>query len=165
MYIPPQKIQEGIEKGLNYSTIYSRYYRDGWDIEDAISKPVQKRSCVKKWKELAARNGIEWKLVNSRKSQGWEWEPACTTPKISFSEAPYRRKKSQKYSKELREKLKLNGIGYQTFLARIKRGWSIEEASTKAPLSPTEIGKLGRQKCVELYGKNHGTIIFGKKYV
>jgi hypothetical protein len=75
------------EYGINYNTLWDRIFRHKWDIEKAISLPLQNNSSfitfnektlnIKEWsKEI----GIHYSTLKLRLRSGWSIEKALTTP-------------------------------------------------------------------------------------
>lgn len=83
--------------------------------------------------EIAEKNGITRTAVKDRVyNSGWSVQEAITTPirRGSWSRPP-------KYF-EYMEIAKRNGINGTTYYFRVKRGWPLEDAATKKPISPSQ---------------------------
>lgn len=109
----------GISRILAY-----RRYSNGWTAEDAVMKPKGNTGRYKRLQRQAKENGIEIKVntIFVRLESGWTEEEAVTTPV------------GEKRNSE-REWIELaasNGIGYQTYHGRRRRGWTREKAATDA---------------------------------
>ncbi|WP_068672301.1 hypothetical protein [Oceanobacillus sp. Castelsardo] len=112
-------IKQAEKNGITETALRSRIYH-GWSKEKALTSPMRKT--LDKYYEIAEKNGISKQLVRTRIYQhGWPLEKAITRPK----------QKTKIYSEE-HEKAVKNGLNitYQNFVNRIKKGWTIEEAST-----------------------------------
>lgn len=89
--------------------------------------------------EIAEKNGIDHKLVDDRvRKLAWKIDKAISTPV----------RQQLKYSKHWREVAKNKGIPYRTFVSRIGRGWSEEEAATR-PRQTLEEKKIMAVKASE----------------
>lgn len=79
----------GEKNGIPRETVYNRWARLMWDIERAITDPVQeaKTSLYKEWKEVCKKNGVSCPLFHARVKK-MSPEEAATKP-VS------RRKKSE----------------------------------------------------------------------
>lgn len=74
------------ENGIKESTVRSRVYYHGWDVEDAIVTPPNYGK-YKKWREVAKANGIALPTFYSRINvNGWTPEKAATTPLLKRRE-------------------------------------------------------------------------------
>lgn len=125
-YITPEEYEIAQSNGISERTLNTRVRQLGWDKERAITTPVQQKKDRSKWKAIAESNGISIKTFLSRvNSHGWDEKKAATQPMSNGS------KRNRKYSKEIDEVLIKNGISKNTFYTRIKRGWTIERASTE----------------------------------
>ena len=125
-YITPEEYEIAQSNGISERTLKSRVRQLGWDKERAITTPIQKRKNYDKWKAIAESNGICMKTFLTRVNVlGWSEEIAATQSLLNISV------RNRKYSKEIDEVLRKNGITKNTFYSRIRRGWTIERASTE----------------------------------
>lgn len=125
-YITPEEYKRASENGIKKGTLENRIRKLGWDKERAINTPCQKRSNYSKWYKIAAKNGINKSTFSSRVNKGnWSAEKAATTPIMNRMEI------CRKYPAEVYKTLEENGISLSTFRKRIKRGWTIERATTE----------------------------------
>ena len=125
------KIAEG--NGIDKRTLEDRIRRQSWDKKRAISQPKRARGKYTKWYKIAESNGISRGTFIARVNEsGWSCERAATEPIKSVEEKVIIMADSRrKYTNEVYETLKLNGISRSTFTGRIHRGWSIERAMTE----------------------------------
>lgn len=69
--------------GIDYVTLYNRYYVREWTSFDATTKPKEKRRRVDKypeyWKNVAKKNGV-YHLYHDRRRRGDSNEEAATRP-------------------------------------------------------------------------------------
>lgn len=108
----------------------------GWDKERAITTPKKVRKDRSLWINKALSNGICKGTFYSRVSKcKFSEEEAATIPLMEHT-GP-----KSKFSKEILEKVKANGISIDCFRRRIREGWDIELASTLKPLSKDECVK------------------------
>lgn len=78
--------------------------------------------------EIGLKNGLKKPTIYRRVYQyGWSIKDAITKPTINRS------KRARKHPKEIVDLALSNGISLITFYARLKYGWSYEEASTIKP--------------------------------
>lgn len=88
--------------------------------------------------EIAERNGIKRDTARARvNAYGWTVQEAITKPILGSNFI-----RPEGYSRYL-ETAKKNGISSGTFDERVKRGWSLEDASTKKPSlsNPTRLDR------------------------
>lgn len=111
--------------GISYGTAYARAIVMGMSVEEAITTPlIPPRGRSRKygqWKEIALENGIPESTFYNRLGLGWTYQDAATKPA---------RRKGEIEKKWLNI-AKNNGIGYHTFMSRIRtRKWDMERAAT-----------------------------------
>lgn len=137
-YITPEEYNIAEKNGISKSTLYRRVYYYGWEKERAINtKPIINKRC--EWSKLAWKNGISHAAYYSRVNKlGWSRQKAATTPI-----------QKRKYSLELIETAKQNGISYQRVRQRIRDGWNEHDASTIKPMTKAESGRLRHSKRLE----------------
>ena len=113
------------KNGIKEHVYYGRL-RLGWDIEKAATTPVNKN---KEIHQKCEENGISYALYRKRIRNGATEEEALQG------------RKNKKYSKEIIELAKSNGISHQLFCGRVNElGWDIERAAT------TPVNKKNRPK-------------------
>lgn len=118
--------------GISKDTAYNRVYLYGWDVEDAITKPVKKRNFID-YPEGLEERGISKTTYYERIKRGWEPERAATE---SYQEASRKglksaHEKNRKYPKKYVKLAVKNGLTYEIFANRMRAGWKLEDAATK----------------------------------
>jgi hypothetical protein len=85
--VTDEQIQQAKENGISYKTLHKRIAEYGWDVETAISTPVQPKFGHKKRVldpaliDRASANGIGYYTLYDRINKwGWNAEKAATTP-------------------------------------------------------------------------------------
>lgn len=133
MYLTREDYEIASQNGISEETCAQRFYSYGWDKLTAIAKPVRKRvsDTWLQYKDLCAQHGISNDIFYGRIRIGWEPHTAATTPVLTKGQ------KREFVAKNRRAKLspyvnvaEANGISRQTWYARVKLGWSEEEAAT-----------------------------------
>lgn len=120
-YLTPEDYKKAEQLGINRKAAYIRFYEYGWSKEEALTRPLKKRTKFSDAdKEAATKNGVSIQLLHERVKRGWDTEKAANTPP---------RKQSNPYLAQSRA----NGITEKTYYSRIKSGWTKEEASTIPP--------------------------------
>ncbi|MCR1833086.1 hypothetical protein NSA56_01580 [Oceanobacillus caeni] len=112
-------IKTAERNGITEGALRSRI-SNGWSKEDALTFPMRKK--LDKYYDIAKKNGISKQLVRVRHYQyGWSLERAATEPKQVVD----------RYLKDYKKAVN-NGLdlSYQSFLKRIEKGWTVEEAIT-----------------------------------
>jgi len=102
-----------------------------WKKKEAITTPPRSKKTYGEWAKIAQQNGIRSGTFRRRVNiYLWNMETAATTPTINHRE---RMKKvgegNRHYPKKYIELAEKNGICYNTFIARMRYGWSMEKAS------------------------------------
>jgi hypothetical protein len=78
------------KNGIGYHTLKTRVYANGWDVEEAIVKPIKKKlSPWATWKEVATQTGISSSVFYGRINRGWTAEDAAAVPLVP--QGQYRR--------------------------------------------------------------------------
>ena len=157
-YITPEEYEIAKENGICRRLLDSRVRELGWDKKTAISKKPKYNKELRKYIKMAEINGIkESTFLNRVRKLKWELERAATVPVKSRKQCVGEiAGHNRKYSKEVYEILDRNGINRETFRIRIKKGWSLEEACTRKPMTQVEISKLGNKRYREKYGHSFG---------
>jgi hypothetical protein len=148
-YITPEEIEIAAQHGISATTFYNRVRQLGWPKEKAMTTPPRKRTFHSaKWINTAEKNGICYGTYKYRVNQlGWSPERAATQPlQDRKTQAKMAYEASRKYPPEIVEKLKQNGINYNTFRTRIYRGWDMLKAATTPTMTPREIGLMTKEK-------------------
>lgn len=93
-----EEVATALANGIPFHILYSRVNNSCWTIERAITEPVNRRSCSKKYtqeeKEIAESNGLDMRLVCIRINRGWSRKDAITIP---------RKKRTQEYKRRERK--------------------------------------------------------------
>ncbi|ADU30995.1 hypothetical protein [Evansella cellulosilytica] len=125
--LTPKHIETAANNGICKSTVHGRVYNNGWTVQEAITKPVQKGfdkpSGYYEYLKVAKKNKINTATFMSRVKRGWSLEEAATLKPIKPTR---RRRKDNKWIEKAIE----NGIRYKTYLGRTRNGWTPEEATT-----------------------------------
>ncbi len=131
-YITPQHYSIAEENNISPRTLEQRVRDNGWHIEKAISEPVRPRKTYGQWIKIAEQNGICSNTFRVRVNlYGWSNERAATEALMNRQEHMSKILKRQRnYPLSFIEQAEKNGICYNTFLSRMHRGWSMEEASS-----------------------------------
>lgn len=136
-YIAPEDYKKAEENGISNATLYHRVYVYGWDVERAISQPIQKQNIYKwcDWKHIAEKHGICRKTFVTRIRKGWSHEKAATTKVMDKKEQArlsYAARQTTVFTKEQLKRMRENGVAYGTAWRRVRiHGWSPEEAIKK----------------------------------
>lgn len=79
--------------GINAKTLNTRVFSLYWDIETAITRPVQVQIKGDPWVEKAKEHGIHPNTYRARRRYGWSAEEAATHPlvKKGFSKEGYKK--------------------------------------------------------------------------
>lgn len=152
--ISPEHYKIAEENGINARTVYRRVHERGWDIELAITKPLQKKTSDKeylRWSKIARNNGISSKLFWQRVNcDGWDYKKAATHHIMTSAEIGAEAKKKIKYtltSPEILALAEANGIDYKCLWYRVRRlGWSLDEAANTPKISRKDSLKRARKK-------------------
>ena len=132
-YVTPEDYETGKRNGISYNNVYQRVYRYNWSIKDAITVPVQKRrKYTIEEKQIIKTSGIPLQTVQARVRRGWSFEKAVSCKMVEVKYFPKRSR--TKYTDEMIERARANGICYNTFINRVVvAGWDIEKAITTPP--------------------------------
>ena len=132
-YITEEEYKIAEANGIDKRTLEERIRKQFWDKERAISQPKRKRGKYTKWYKIAESNGISRGTFIARVNEsGWSCERAATEPiKTVKEKAIIMAESRRKYPAEVYATLKANGINRNTFIARIRRGWTVERAMTE----------------------------------
>lgn len=87
--------------GISRKNAYQRWYHYGWEIERAITEPlqIQNQSEWMEWKDIAQKNGVYVSLFWYRLRQGMTPEQAATIPvkkRGNYQKSPRKRGKYAK---------------------------------------------------------------------
>ena len=144
-YITDENYATAKKNGISRHTAYARVYVLNWTVEKAITKKIEARKCKKdfltdKVKRELKKNGIPEELFVNRLYRGLSVADACK------KEYNYNENRAKRYPKEIVDIARSNGIAYDRLTWRVRKGWSLEDASTRKPMTPVEAGKAGRRK-------------------
>ena len=144
-YLNDEDIKVAVSNGLNVQTVKDRVYKYGWEINRAITQPIQKRNKEgKRWNEWKDKAVVGKSTYLSRINKGWTFEEAAMKPAMSFSEAS---KMKRKYSEEDYRIARQNGISQGVVRYRVSRmGWTLEKAITTPVMNKSESAKLAMIK-------------------
>ena len=141
------------EHGVSKQLLHARFYYNNWDKEKAIVTPPRtsrEKSALGKYYKIADENNIPRATFRSRVyTLKWTPEEACTRPLVKAKD----RKRKRKYPLEAVEKAKSIGVNYNTFVYRLRKGWTIEEATTTPVIKKGEILAFTRKKLKERRSK------------
>lgn len=157
-YITPEDYEIAKRNGICRRLLDARIRELGWDKETAITKKPKYNKELKKYIQIAKLNGIKEATFLTRvRKLKWEVERACTEPVKSRKEcAQLIGGHNRKYSKEVYITLDNNRVDRETFRIRMKKGWTLEAASTRRPMTKAEVSILGNKKYREKYGHSFG---------
>lgn len=153
-YITPEDYAAAEKLGVSKSTLESRVWDLGWEIERAINTPPRKLTDRSHWSKVAEKNGISYKIfINRVTLHGWSEERAATEP--VWTKEDYKKFWIEKNARNNRESdpvyqfsklAEKNGICKSTYYNRIRvLRWDPERAATEPIVSPRECGIRGRQ--------------------
>lgn len=148
-YITPEEYEIAKKNGVCKITLEGRIRYLGWDKQRAIyTKPLVFNKLDKSWIKIAKENGICYSTFKYRVNVlEWPVEIAATKKLQNRKEQAKRAyEASRKYPKEYLELAIKNGISVRTFHRRLKRNWSLEDAANRSIMTPTEIGKMTKEK-------------------
>lgn len=128
-YLSPEDFQKAKDNGIEYETVYNRFYILGWPKEKAITKPVMRRGWGwKDYEEACANLGISKSAFYKRIKEGWDLTKASTTPFVPYHE----RKKNVKITEEVKAIAEKNGIPLGTLKSRVYLyKWDVQRAMTE----------------------------------
>lgn len=134
--------------GVSAALLEVRIRSLAWPKERAINTPPHKKKPLKDWVEVAEKNGICYSTLRYRANRlGWELERAATQPlQDRKAQARQAYECSRKYPAEYLRMAERNGIPERTFHKRMKSGWAPEQAATRPPMTPREVGLMTKEK-------------------
>ena len=147
-YITPEEYEQAARNGVRPKLLEVRIRLLAWPKKKAINTPPHKKKPLKEWVELAEQNGICYSTLRKRVNQmGWDPIRAATQPLHDRkAQMKVAQKLSRKYPEAVLQQARKNGIRDATFYMRIKRGWDLETASTRPPMTKSEQGLLTKEK-------------------
>lgn len=148
-YITPAEYEEAEKNGINRNLLNTRVYRNGWNKQKAINKPITRKKLFfsEEDKKIIKENGLNEAQVRSRVNNlGWTKEKAMSVP-TKIGALP-------KYESWVYEKAKANKIPVQTLRNRISQcNWSVEKACTTPIMTHEEVLEMiNKNKKKRLYG-------------
>jgi hypothetical protein len=151
-YITPEEYQIAEQNGISAATLEVRVRSLAWQKERAINTQPHKKHRLGEWIKVAEQNGICYRTLNYRANQlGWDLERAATQPLQDLrAQAQYAREKGRIYPVEILETASRNGINYDTFRGRVKRGWTLTNAATRPTMTSRECGLQRKAKLAEM---------------
>lgn len=158
-YVTPEEYQIAFSNGISRKTLDQRIQNLSWDKQKAITQKPKSKKSIKQWIKLAECNGIcEGTFLTRIRKLKWSEEKAATTPIINRGDLLEElAEKNRKYSPEIIELAKNNGISYKTFQTRVvrqKMSWN--EAATIPMKSKEEISKMGKDAYFKIHGYAFG---------
>ena len=152
-YVTPEEYEIAKLNGISQVRVNYRIRNYGWKKKDAITiPPKEMKPLNEKYVKLAESNGINRDTFRIRvRNYGMSELEAATKPlQNRKKQAAKMRKRRRKYSEELLQLAKENGVAYSTFINRInKSGWSPEKAATTPVMTSKETGVLAKQRYME----------------
>jgi hypothetical protein len=157
-YITPEEYAEAERNGVDKNNLNNRIRGAAWIKQTAITTPKGKHTVRSHMKVVWKTYGISYKRFLARVSLGWDEWSAATIPirdkEESREQALWLCELKRKHPREFVVLAAKNGIKYQTFLYRVRNGWSYDLAST-LPASPLNASMILKQKYGEDYCKNY----------
>lgn len=157
-YITPKEYEIAFMNGISRRLLDTRVRELGWSKKEAITKRPTYNTDLKFYIKIAKENGIkEGTFLTRIRRLKWSMEEAATIQTKTRKEcASLIGGHNKKYPKEVYRKLRENGISLETFRHRIKKGWTIEDATTIRPMTKKEASKIGAKRYKEIYGHTFG---------
>ncbi|PFS27781.1 nucleoside permease [Bacillus cereus] len=125
-WLTDEEYARAATNGINRKRLQSRVYDFNWDVEEAITARIgtvrhEYERKHGKWLKTALESGINIRTFYRRLQLGWAYKDAATKPTRPKGEI----------EKTWLNIAKENGIGYHTFISRIRtRKWDMERAAT-----------------------------------
>lgn len=152
------------EYNLDYNRVEGRLYR-GWSLEDAINTPRIEQDKIElsydnkiysSLNSLCEENGLTYSSVYYGLKSGLSLEDAISKSKVEDCKAISFEYNGKKY-RNLSCFCKEHDLNYGTIQARIKRGWSIEDAINKPIYSGKQFTYNGKEySSINSFCKEHG---------
>ena len=126
-YITPKEYEIAKKNGICAHTLEYRVRDAGWNIKDAITKPIKGKE-YKMYYAIAESNGISKSTFRKRiSSYNMDLITAATNPLDKKHQA------ARNYPKEVIDTANRNGISTRTFYSRMRLKWSLDDAITVKP--------------------------------
>jgi hypothetical protein len=132
IYLSPEHYEIAESNGIPAKLLYARVYTNSWDIERAISQPVQQRTGIwKEYQEACKKIGLHKTTFFYRMKKGMSPEEASTEPVMTYGE---RSKWTGRIKPEHVEQAAANGISIGTLKSRVYLyKWDMERAINNPP--------------------------------
>lgn len=115
------------QNGIPKKTVQSRVYVNGWEVERAVSQPVQRQNEL--WPQWKDRCLVSMNSFYRRMKEGMTPEQAALTPPIPRSERNSKCRKPALVNSKTIEQAKQMGMSEHTLKYRIYYlKWSVEKA-------------------------------------
>jgi len=160
-YITPEEYEIAEQHGISRQMVNNRVRSLGWNKEIALTQEPNVRKLLdKELVNKAKENGIGRETLRYRINNGWNLEDASTIPPLDTKELMRTLgEKSRKYSKELIEIAKTNGISIKTFYERIHiYKWDVVKAANTPLIVGKERALMGANAYRKIYGKPFGNV-------
>lgn len=140
-YITPQDFATAEKNGISHQVAHTRVYKYGWEIDTAITRPLQKsKHSFPEWKEWKDKAVVCKSTFVTRRRMGWTEEEAAMKLPLTKKEIGQRRRV---YTDEHLKIAENNGVSYRAMVYRInKMGWDIERAITTPIMSKKQAGMI-----------------------
>jgi len=153
-YVTPEEYKIAKSNGISTRRVNVRIRGFSWEKQKAITTPVQKRNDRSRATVIAKEHGITYQQLKSRLNQGWDERRAATTP-LRDAEGIKQNalrmiEMNRKYPREIIDRASINGISYDTVTYRLRKGWSVERATTLPPSTSN-----GMMRLKEIYGEDY----------
>ena len=153
-YITPEEYAIAESNGISKVNLEWRIRGGGWDKQRAITIPIRIYKDHSKTVALAKEHGIGYRQLIRRLRLGWDTHRAATAPITDYSKKREfvlkMNELKRKYPRIAIELASQNGIKYDTFKHRLRRGWDLIDAATIKPSYAN-----GTTRMQKLYGENY----------
>ena len=148
LYVTPEDFETAKRNGIPEKLVKTRVYRDGWEINRAITKKVTSKVYEpwERWKDRAVVTKYTFYQRMRTKSDKvvWTEEEAALTPKGSY---PGGHRNAIKLTQEQLKIAASNGVTRRMIRHRVvKSGMTLEKAITTPKMSKKEAGKIRAQQ-------------------
>ena len=147
LYVTPEDFETAKRNGIPEKLVKTRVYRDGWEINRAITKKVTSKVYEpwERWKDKSVVCKMTfYSRLNTKSKTVWTEEEAALTPKGAY---PGGHRNAIKLTKEQKEIAKKNGLSNRVIRYRImKMDMTIEQAINTDKISKSEAGKIAMAK-------------------
>ena len=123
---------------IDQNVVYLRVNRLNWDLETAITTPVNSLTrpvildgkLYKSLREVAQEYGVRHRTLICRLHNGWSLEDAITTPIRNKGSKGYKVYLRGVYYPSISKAAESYGINPENVYMRLRYGWSLEDAIT-----------------------------------